>query len=46
MPTELEEDIEARAGDDLELAEDMHTLRATVDALRDLPAPEYTEESY
>ena len=45
LPTELEQEMEAQAGEDDGLAEDMHTLRATFDSLRDIPQPEFTEES-
>lgn len=46
LPAELEEEMEVAAVDDLELNRDMMSLRNTVDALRNDPGPDYTEESY
>jgi anti-sigma factor RsiW len=45
LPTELAEDVEAAAQADPALAEDLASLTATVQALRDLPRPEFTEQS-
>ena len=47
LPSELETEMEARASVDGELAHDMLTLRATVDALKSsMDDVEFTEESY
>lgn len=47
LPTELEKELEARASQDADLANDMLTLRTTVDALHSsMDDVEFTEESY
>ena len=47
LPSELESELEARASQDGALAQDMLTLRATVDALHSsMDDVEFTEESY
>ena len=46
LPTELEEELEAASKSDSSLRQQMLSLRKTVDALQDQPAPEFTEESY
>ena len=47
LPSELEAEMEARASLDGDLAHEMLTLRATVDALKNtMDDVEYTEESY
>lgn len=47
LPSEIESEMEARASQDSELAHDMLTLRATVDALHtSMDDVEFTEESY
>ena len=46
LPTELKEELEAAAFGDQELSHDMSTLKTTVNALQNLPAPEFTEESF
>jgi hypothetical protein len=47
LSSELESEMEARASQDGELAHDMLTLRATVDALHSsMDDVEFTEESY
>lgn len=45
LPTELAQDVEAAAQADPELAEDLESLQATVQALRNTPKPEFTEQS-
>ncbi|MCC7433737.1 MAG: hypothetical protein IT363_03570 [Methanoregulaceae archaeon] len=46
LTEELEAELESVALTDPELKTDMLTMRATVEALRSEPAPEFTEESY
>lgn len=46
LTEELEASLEAAASSDPSLAQDMTTLRATVDALREVPSPEFSEESH
>lgn len=46
LTEELESDMEAAAASDPSLAQDMTTLRATVTALKESPAPEFSEESH
>lgn len=46
LPAELEDSLEAAAFNDPELSHDMATLRRTVQLVRSLPAPEFTEESF
>lgn len=46
LPEELTEELETASFTDPELAHDMRTLRQTVQALRDLPAPRFGEESF
>lgn len=46
LSAELENDMERFAAGEPDLAHDMQTLRTAADALKDLPAPEFTEESY
>jgi len=46
LPSELENEMEMAAFGDRELSHEMASLRRTVDALHNEPAPEYTEESY
>jgi hypothetical protein len=46
LPEELELEMEWAAFGDAELSHEMTTLRQTVDALKSLPKPEFTEESY
>lgn len=45
LPAELEEEMEAAAFADPELDRDMTTLRRTVDLVRSIDAPDFTEES-
>lgn len=46
LPEELEREMQAAASDDADLAQEMMSLRSTVNALRESEAPEFTEESY
>jgi hypothetical protein len=46
LPAELQDQMEMAAFNDADLNHDMSTLRRTVDALRSIPEPEFTEESY
>jgi len=46
LTSELDEQMEAAAADDMDLGHDMATLRATVDFLHSDLGPDYTEESY
>lgn len=46
LPQELEDEMEWAAFAEPELSHDMATLRRTVELLRSLPRPEFTEESY
>jgi hypothetical protein len=46
LPTELEDHLEHEAATDAELALELNDMRQTVDILRAIPAPEFTEESY
>ncbi len=46
LPEELAQELHAAATSDRDLAHDMLTLRHTVEALRDLPQPEFTDESF
>ncbi|MFZ4507438.1 MAG: hypothetical protein ACOYON_07055 [Fimbriimonas sp.] len=46
LPEELEKEMEAEAFADPGLDREMTTLRRTVDTLRGLEAPEFTEETY
>lgn len=45
LPEELEEEMEWASFGDPELCHDMATLRKTVELLRAMPKPEFTEES-
>lgn len=45
LPLALEEEMEQAAVVDPALAHEMRSLRETVDALRDEPSPEFTEET-
>jgi hypothetical protein len=44
--SELEEELKEAAKDNPVLAEDMKSLAETVEVLKQLPVPEFTEESY
>jgi anti-sigma factor RsiW len=46
LPEELEQELRGRALSDSGLAIEMQSLSDTVDALRAIPDPEFTEESY
>jgi anti-sigma factor RsiW len=46
LPEDLQLELETEAAKDPLLAQDMHTLRHTVESLRSMPSPEFTEESY
>ena len=46
LPAELENHMEAAAANSADLANEMMTLRSTVDQLHAEKAPEFTEESY
>ena len=46
LPTELEDQMKAESFTNKDLSHDMNTLRMTVDALRSIPEPDFTEESY
>lgn len=46
LTDELDGELESAAQADPQLKAEMATLRKTVDSLRDLPEPEFTEESY
>jgi hypothetical protein len=45
LPLALEEEMEQAAILDPELGHEMQSLRATYDALKEEPAPEFTEET-
>jgi hypothetical protein len=46
LPAELEEEMLAASAEDLTLAKEMTSMRDAVDAIRSIPSPEFTEESY
>lgn len=46
LPEELHDEFEQAAAQNSALAHEAFTLRRTVAALHNLPAPEFTEESY
>ena len=46
LTDELDNDLEAAAAADPEMHYEMASLRQTIDALKAMPAPEFTEESY
>jgi len=46
LTEELDRELETAAMADPQLKAEMVALRKTVDSLRDLPEPEFTEESY
>jgi hypothetical protein len=46
LPAELELEMESAAAADADLGHDMKSLRETVDAVRSIPSPGFTEESY
>lgn len=46
LPSELEDQMELAAFNDAELNHDMTTLRRTVDIVKSIDGPEFTEESY
>jgi hypothetical protein len=47
LSTELEETLRTHAEEeDADLARELEEMRQTVDALRSIPPPEFTEESY
>jgi len=46
LPAELEEQMELAAASDAALSREMSTMRSTVDALKTVEEPEFTEESY
>jgi hypothetical protein len=46
LPQELADELEWKAFAEAELSHDMATLKKTVELLRALPRPEFTEESY
>lgn len=46
LPTELKDELESAAYGDPELSHEMATLRRTVELVREIPAPEFTEESF
>jgi len=45
LPEELEQEMEWASFGDPELSHDMVTMRKTVELLRTMPKPEFTEES-
>jgi len=46
LTPELDQEMEAAAVHNAPLAKEMRSLRGTVDAIRAVPSPEFTEESY
>ena len=46
LTEELEDELEAAAFQDTDLSFEMTTLRKTVDLIRNMPEPSFTEESY
>lgn len=46
LTEELEEELESAAFRDSDLSYEMTTLRRTVDMARNIPDPQFTEESY
>jgi len=46
LPSELRDELEAAAYGDPALSHEMATLRLTVQMVREIPAPEFTEESF
>lgn len=46
LPEELKDELEAAAFNDAELSHDMATMKRTMDVVRQLEAPEFTEESF
>ena len=46
LTEELQETMQAEAFRDPDLARDLQTMQTTMEALRRLPDPEFTEESY
>lgn len=46
LPADVAEDMERAAESDPELKQEMAELRLTVDTLKEMPTPEFTEESY
>lgn len=46
LTEELEETLKMDAFGNAELSQEMSTMRTTMDALRAMPDPEFTEESY
>jgi hypothetical protein len=46
LPSELEDQMELAGFNDAELNHDMTTLRRTVDMVKSIENPEFTEESY
>ncbi len=46
LPPELESEMEVASQNDPNLKAEMEDLRWTVDTLKSMPAPEFTEESY
>jgi len=46
LPEELEAEMDTASFSDPELSHDMATLRRTVEHLRSLPEPEFTDESH
>jgi len=46
LTEELEDELESAAFQDPDLSYEMTTLRKTVDVIRNMPEPSFTEESY
>lgn len=46
VPSDLGSILEAEAAKDAEVAQDLASMQATYQELMDMPAPEFTEESY
>jgi hypothetical protein len=46
LPAELEDQMELAASSDASLGREMSSLRSTVDSLKAMDEPEFTEESY
>ena len=46
LPEELMEEFELASTRNRQLAQDMHSLRQTVEMLRAIPQPKYREESF
>ena len=46
LPEELTEELETAAFGDVEIAQDMRSLRSTIHALKGMPRPQFGEETF